>query len=318
MRAETLARLREFGFKTYDAYMASDLWATNKARANLIQSCWVCGTNTYLQVHHCSYEHVCDEKPGDLIVLCGGHHQAVHSVACLGIPLLVAHIRYKENPELAKTYKKYKRKSPKYTREEKVQYKAEKQRKIKLVEEERVRLLNLGINNLERLDILNAFRISIGVKPKYYNPNWEVPDTEKRRLHDLVLEESRRLDGLELPIPERRIALNKFRVSLGLAPKSYPKLKNKTHSHRTPKPKYSAEDLAWQRELVETNPVKSRVSKNKPSQGRIKKSSKNEARLLEERRQWEGREDQLDMIFSSNIEDQELDVSFDDHMSRLD
>lgn len=164
MRAETLARLREFGFKTYDAYMASDLWATNKSRANLIQSCWVCGTNTYLQVHHCSYEHVCDEKPGDLIVLCGGHHQAVHRVVRRGLPLLSAHIKYKEDPELADLkIKKSKVKKIKSSNRDLTPSQRERKRKRKLVHEENNRLSRLSMTKMERKIALNDLRRSIGL-----------------------------------------------------------------------------------------------------------------------------------------------------------
>lgn len=93
MRPTTLARLGEFGFQSYEAYLASDLWKKNRARANLLRRCWICGTDQFLQFHHRSYENICNEHPDDLIMLCGDHHQEVHKLVSSGIPLYVAHIK---------------------------------------------------------------------------------------------------------------------------------------------------------------------------------------------------------------------------------
>jgi hypothetical protein len=93
MRPATLARLGEFGFESYDAYLASNLWRANKTRLNLPRQCQICGTRRDLHAHHCSYENVCNEQLGDLIVLCDEHHKAVHKLVRSGVPLIEAHTR---------------------------------------------------------------------------------------------------------------------------------------------------------------------------------------------------------------------------------
>jgi hypothetical protein len=97
MRQATLDRLRELGFPSYQAYLRSDLWASNKRSLNLAQHCWICKISSHLQVHHCSYENVGCEQPGDLIVLCQPHHHGLHRfVVGQGIALDRAHYAYRD------------------------------------------------------------------------------------------------------------------------------------------------------------------------------------------------------------------------------
>lgn len=91
MRVETLDRLRDLGFPTYADYLASDLWRTNKRRLGLAKSCWSCKATRELHAHHCSYDDVGDEQPGDLIVLCSRCHSRVHELVNDGALLLTAH-----------------------------------------------------------------------------------------------------------------------------------------------------------------------------------------------------------------------------------
>lgn len=147
MRAETLARLGELGYSTYDEYLQSPLWAANKARLKLVYRCWICKTNRNLHAHHCSYDNIGNEQHGDLIVLCKNHHRSVHRLVNNGHPLLTAHIYISEG----------KRSPYKPTPDQ-----LERKRKRKLVLQENNRLARLDMTKLERRIALNAFRESIG------------------------------------------------------------------------------------------------------------------------------------------------------------
>lgn len=92
MRVETLDCLRDLGFPTYADYLASDLWRANKRRLGMAKSCWACKATRELQAHHCSYDNVGDEQPGELLVLCSRCHSRVHELVNNGAPLLTAHL----------------------------------------------------------------------------------------------------------------------------------------------------------------------------------------------------------------------------------
>jgi hypothetical protein len=67
----------------------------------------VCGKIGIIHFHHCSYDRIGDEQPGDLVVLCGPHHRAVHNlIKHYKIALLKAHIALKEEWVLEKRGKK--------------------------------------------------------------------------------------------------------------------------------------------------------------------------------------------------------------------
>ncbi len=98
MREETLKRLMVLGFPTYEAYLNSDLWRANKTRLGVgrPKKCWACPSKVKLHAHHCSYDNVGNEQPGDLIVLCSRCHSEVHKLVSKGALLLTAHVLYKE------------------------------------------------------------------------------------------------------------------------------------------------------------------------------------------------------------------------------
>ncbi len=96
MRRQTLAQLRSLGFRSYRAYLLSDLWKANKARLKLRKSCWVCRSRTDLHAHHASYLNIGREQPGDVVVLCKTCHRGTHNLAKhYRLPLETAHTSYK-------------------------------------------------------------------------------------------------------------------------------------------------------------------------------------------------------------------------------
>lgn len=68
--------------KRYTEYINSRQWkqraAAMVARANF--RCQRCGSTRTLNVHHLTYEHLGDEWPQDLIVLCRKCHKEEHGI----------------------------------------------------------------------------------------------------------------------------------------------------------------------------------------------------------------------------------------------
>lgn len=90
-RLERLKRLREHGYKDYAEYMGSPAWAKTKARyrqaEHLPQVC-MCGAHELLQLHHKTYDRVCEEELEDLTPLCRRCHVLVHQLERQGIVML--------------------------------------------------------------------------------------------------------------------------------------------------------------------------------------------------------------------------------------
>lgn len=67
----------------YQEYIRSSEWIAKAKRAKLEagQRCQSCGSDDRrLQVHHLNYGRLGEERPDDLIVLCGRCHRGEHSV----------------------------------------------------------------------------------------------------------------------------------------------------------------------------------------------------------------------------------------------
>lgn len=98
MRPETKAIIRQLGYTSYRAYLASDVWRMRRVAyfARHKRACWICGTPTGIQLHHCHYERVGgDERDSDLVPLCGPHHRGVHNhMKHRKIPVEGAHVAY--------------------------------------------------------------------------------------------------------------------------------------------------------------------------------------------------------------------------------
>jgi hypothetical protein len=77
-----MRRLRRLGFSSYEHYLGSESWAANRQRWLLAhedtQQCYICDTDSGLQLHHCSYARVGAERASDLVLLCKGCHLKVH------------------------------------------------------------------------------------------------------------------------------------------------------------------------------------------------------------------------------------------------
>jgi 5-methylcytosine-specific restriction endonuclease McrA len=71
---------KSFGFNSYQEYLDSWLW---KDKEKLIlemfnYTCQECGSKKNLQVHHLTYDSVCNENSHDVIVLCKKCHEKKH------------------------------------------------------------------------------------------------------------------------------------------------------------------------------------------------------------------------------------------------
>ena len=62
---------------TYREYLKSYDWQVQRQRALKAAGyrCQVCNSPDSLQAHHRTYEHLYDEQPGDLTILCDACHE---------------------------------------------------------------------------------------------------------------------------------------------------------------------------------------------------------------------------------------------------
>jgi hypothetical protein len=79
---ERVAALRAM---PYDEYLSTPEWRRRRNRA-LMRASWHCeqprcSSTVALQVHHRRYDHLGEERDGDLCVLCAAHHLGVHQKA---------------------------------------------------------------------------------------------------------------------------------------------------------------------------------------------------------------------------------------------
>lgn len=75
------------GYDSYNEYLRSSHWAGLKVRfraSDQLQAC-VCGEEEGLQLHHKTYERVGNELLDDLVLLCRGCHEAVHTLERQGV-----------------------------------------------------------------------------------------------------------------------------------------------------------------------------------------------------------------------------------------
>ena len=65
----------------YDEYLKSEVWQIRRAMAleRAGYKCHVCGERENLNVHHKTYEHLGNELPEELVVLCRAHHWIEHN-----------------------------------------------------------------------------------------------------------------------------------------------------------------------------------------------------------------------------------------------
>ena len=95
-----IERLRAHGFTSYQDYLESDLWRKNRQRLTLRQRCWVCDKKWGLAAHHMTYDRVCLEIPGDVVMLCNPCHKSVHDFAKrYRLKLWNAHVSFKRFKE---------------------------------------------------------------------------------------------------------------------------------------------------------------------------------------------------------------------------
>lgn len=74
-------RLAELGFRSYAAYLRSEIWTEFKRaykRTKRPNACQVCG-HKKVQLHHTTYARLGCEKLTDVVPLCDIHHTAVHA-----------------------------------------------------------------------------------------------------------------------------------------------------------------------------------------------------------------------------------------------
>jgi hypothetical protein len=77
-----MRRLRRLGFSSYAEYLGSELWETNRQRWFLEHqdtlTCYLCASQSNIQLHHRNYSRVGAERTDDLVPLCSGCHLKVH------------------------------------------------------------------------------------------------------------------------------------------------------------------------------------------------------------------------------------------------
>jgi 5-methylcytosine-specific restriction endonuclease McrA len=64
----------------YSEYLQSKHWNIMRAEAlkRAGNKCQACGSRHHLNVHHNTYEHLWQEEPEDMVVLCSRCHQVFH------------------------------------------------------------------------------------------------------------------------------------------------------------------------------------------------------------------------------------------------
>lgn len=70
---------KALGFPNYSAYLRSNHWRSfrRQFKAHRSWTC-ICGEETGLELHHCTYENLAEEDFGDVIALCGPCHASIH------------------------------------------------------------------------------------------------------------------------------------------------------------------------------------------------------------------------------------------------
>ncbi|MFA5014813.1 MAG: HNH endonuclease signature motif containing protein [Actinomycetota bacterium] len=77
-----MTKTEQLGFKSYEEYLKSDIWKTNRDRfLNTIENkcCVVCLSTIKINVHHRTYKNLGDEKINDLVILCQSCHRKFHA-----------------------------------------------------------------------------------------------------------------------------------------------------------------------------------------------------------------------------------------------
>jgi hypothetical protein len=66
--------------RRYNDYLMSEAWHEQRRRAleAARHKCEGCGDRLMLQVHHVTYDHIGNERPGELVVLCRDCHEDQH------------------------------------------------------------------------------------------------------------------------------------------------------------------------------------------------------------------------------------------------
>ncbi len=67
------------GYISYDAYLKSDFWNTQRSRF-LKSRCHCCSYTRELQLHHINYKRITRERPSDLVTLCRDCHVRAHEL----------------------------------------------------------------------------------------------------------------------------------------------------------------------------------------------------------------------------------------------
>jgi hypothetical protein len=80
-------RVRRFGFEGYGDYLGSSAWYRLKGRyrkSGLPQDCFLCGADEEIDLHHRTYERICEEDLADLVPLCAPCHRLAHELVRRG------------------------------------------------------------------------------------------------------------------------------------------------------------------------------------------------------------------------------------------
>lgn len=74
-------QLTKHGYASLGQYRSSKLWAKVRERRRCREGgdrCEICSSTSFCQLHHKTYENLCEEHDEDLVLLCGECHGAVH------------------------------------------------------------------------------------------------------------------------------------------------------------------------------------------------------------------------------------------------
>lgn len=93
------ARLRELGFRNYEAYLRSEHWRQLRSAVfKQNKTCFCCGIESRNpELHHVRYDNIGNEKPEDVVVVCKYCHDKLHGRHDDGkVSLWDAHLQVRE------------------------------------------------------------------------------------------------------------------------------------------------------------------------------------------------------------------------------
>lgn len=85
------ALARRADSNTYQEYLQSQHWIEFRA-ANKTNTCFCCGRDWCLNLHHVCYDRIGEERPEDVVTVCKKCHTAIHAIIRGGVGIDRAHL----------------------------------------------------------------------------------------------------------------------------------------------------------------------------------------------------------------------------------